>query len=112
MLIPYRAKNPPPQFPYVTVALIVINTLIFALTCNSHLVVRESVVARFAMSHNTLSPLTLLTAMFLHGSLLHLAGNMLFLWIFGAATEGRLRPLRFLAVYLFAGASAAFSVTL
>jgi membrane associated rhomboid family serine protease len=104
MLIPYRAKNPPETFPYVTVSLMVINTLIFALTCNSHLVVRDSVVERFAVSHNTLSPLTLLTAMFLHGSVLHLVGNMLFLWIFGAATEGRLRPLRFLAVYLMAGA--------
>jgi membrane associated rhomboid family serine protease len=60
--------------------------------------------ARFAFSHTTLSPWRLLSAMFLHGSLLHLAGNMLFLWIFGTATEGRLRPLRFLAVYLFAGA--------
>ena len=104
MLIPYRAKNPPETFPYVTVTLMVLNTLIFALTCNSHLEVRDSVVARFAVSHNTLSPLTLFTAMFLHGSVLHLVGNMLFLWIFGAATEGRLRPLRFLAVYFMAGA--------
>ena len=102
-IIPYRAKNPPAQFPSLTVGLIVLNTLIFALTCNSHLEVREAVVAHWAFSHNTFSPPRLLTAMFLHGSLLHLAGNMLFLWIFGAATEGRLGAARFLAVYLGAG---------
>ena len=104
VLLPYRAKNPPEVFPYVTVALIALNTLIFALTSHDFLVVKDSAVARFAVSHSTLTPWRLVTAMFLHGSLLHLAGNMLFLWIFGAATEGRLRPLRFLAVYLFAGA--------
>lgn len=102
-IVPYRAKNPSPVFPYVTVSLIVLNTLIFALTCNGHLQVRDSVVERFAFTHMSFSPLTLLTAMFLHGSPLHLIGNMLFLWIFGSATEGRLRPLRFLAVYLFTG---------
>lgn len=102
VLLPYRAKNPPEVFPYVTVALIALNTLIFACTSHYFLVVKESAVAQFAVSHNTLSPWRLLSAMFLHESLLHLAGNMLFLWIFGAATEGRLRPLRFLAVYLFA----------
>ncbi len=103
ILLPYRAKNPPEVFPYVTVALIALNTLIFALTSHDFLVVKDSAVERFAVSHNTLSPWRLLSAMFLHGSLLHLASNMLFLWIFGTATEGRLRPLRFLAVYLFAG---------
>ena len=81
-----------------------LNTLVFALTSHDFLAVKDSAVARFAVSHNTLTPWRLLSAMFLHGSLTHLAGNMLFLWIFGTATEGRLRPLRFLAVYLFAGA--------
>ena len=103
MLIPYRAKNPPDAFPYMTVSLMVINTLVFALTSNGW-TVHDSAVERFAVSHTTLSPWTLLTAMFLHGSLLHLAGNMLFLWIFGAAVEGRLKTLRYLAVYLGAGA--------
>ncbi len=102
-VVPYRAKNPPEVFPTVTISLIVLNTLIFALTCNDHLLVREAVKQRFAFTHMTFSPLTLLTAMFLHGSPLHLIGNMLFLWIFGSATEGRLRAVRFLAVYLFAG---------
>jgi membrane associated rhomboid family serine protease len=66
-------------------------------------VVRESVVENFAVSHDTLNPFRLISAMFLHGSLLHLLGNMLFLWIFGAAAEDRLRPLKFLALYFIAG---------
>src|SRR5688500_2241883 len=46
---------------------------------------------------------TLLTHMFLHGSLFHLFGNMLFLWIFGDNVESRLGHLGFLAAYLGTG---------
>jgi membrane associated rhomboid family serine protease len=47
--------------------------------------------------------LAVVTSMFLHGGLLHLAGNMLFLWIFGNNIEDRLGHLRYLAFYLAAG---------
>lgn len=47
--------------------------------------------------------LTLLTSMFMHGGWLHLAGNMLFLWVFGDNVEHRAGPLLFLAAYLGAG---------
>lgn len=47
--------------------------------------------------------LTLLTSMFLHGGLMHLAGNMLFLWIYGDNVEEVLGPLRYLLVYLACG---------
>ena len=47
--------------------------------------------------------LTLFTAMFLHGSPLHLAGNMLFLWIFGDNVEEVLGTFRYLLVYLACG---------
>ncbi|HYI61570.1 MAG TPA: rhomboid family intramembrane serine protease [Acidimicrobiales bacterium] len=46
---------------------------------------------------------TLLTALFLHGSLQHLGFNMLFLWVFGAAVEDRLGPGPFLGLYLVGG---------
>jgi membrane associated rhomboid family serine protease len=101
--LPYRSKNPPERFPYVTIGLIAINTLVYIATSSDLLVIREPIVEQWAVSHNTLSPVRLLTAMFLHGSLLHLAGNMLFLWIFGAAVEGRLRPAGFLVVYMVSG---------
>lgn len=51
--------------------------------------------------------LTVLTHMFLHGSILHLLGNMWFLWIFGGNVEDRLGPLRFLLFYLISGGVAA-----
>ena len=47
--------------------------------------------------------LTLFTAMFLHGSPLHLAGNMLYLWIFGDNVEEVLGRFRYVIVYLTAG---------
>lgn len=47
--------------------------------------------------------LTLLTSMFLHANLLHIAGNMLFLWIFGDNVEDRLGHVGYLAFYLFCG---------
>lgn len=102
-MIPYRAKNPPESFPYVTIVLLVVNTLVFALTSQLFLVIREDVTEQWAVSHNTLNPIRLVTAMFLHGSLLHLLGNMLALWIFGAAAEGRLKTGKFLLVYFASG---------
>ena len=50
--------------------------------------------------------LTLLTSQFLHGGLLHLGGNMLFLWIFGNNVEDELGSFRFLAFYLLSGVAA------
>ncbi len=49
---------------------------------------------------------TLVTAMFLHGGLLHLGGNMLFLWIFGDNVEDRLGHVRYLLFYLISGVAA------
>jgi len=56
-------------------------------------------------------PLTVLTSMFLHGSFPHIAGNMLFLWIFGNNVEDALGHLRFLAFYLLSGVAAAAAQT-
>lgn len=51
-------------------------------------------------------PLALLTSMFLHAGFMHLAGNMLFLWIYGDNVEHRLGPGRFLIAYLITGVAA------
>ena len=52
-------------------------------------------------------PLTVLSAMFLHADVMHLAGNMLYLWIFGHVVENELGPAKFVVFYLLAGAAAA-----
>jgi membrane associated rhomboid family serine protease len=54
--------------------------------------------------------LTILTSMFLHGGILHLAGNMLYLWIFGNNVEDSFGHFRFLLFYLVCGAGAALAM--
>jgi membrane associated rhomboid family serine protease len=56
--------------------------------------------------------LSVLTAMFLHGSWLHLLGNMLFLWIFGNNVEDRMGHVRFLLFYLVCGYAAGYGFAL
>ncbi len=53
--------------------------------------------------------LSILKSMFLHGSILHIAFNMLFLWVFGNNVEDRLGIPRYIAFYLLAGAAAAYA---
>ena len=70
MLIPFRSKNPPEHFPYVTLILLVANVLIYLMTSLGDYCLRidESVLEQFAVTHNTLSLWRLTTAMFLHAN--------------------------------------------
>src|SRR5262249_6872325 len=119
MFIPFRTDRPRIRPAYLTIALIVINTLAQFYSTALHPVhVPVSVGGqRFAIdepqlvlaygfwgSHPTV--LTLFTHMFIHADWFHLAGNMLFLWIFGSLIEDVLRPWGLAALY-FAGGMAA-----
>jgi membrane associated rhomboid family serine protease len=53
--------------------------------------------------------LTIFTAMFMHGSFLHIAGNMLFLWIFGNNIEDSMGKVKFTVFYLLGGVAATFA---
>lgn len=66
----------------------------------------DLVVFRYGFRPGSASLLTLFSSMFLHGGWMHLAGNMLFLWIFGDNVEQRLGWIRYLLGYLAAGAAA------
>jgi membrane associated rhomboid family serine protease len=66
--------------------------------------IANAVGPRFATHKNVY--LAVLYSMFLHGSVLHLLGNMLFLWVFGNNIEDRMRPLGYAAFYLLGGAVA------
>ena len=76
---------------------------------------RAGTLDRIGTSPNDNQPawyLTILFAMFMHGSLLHIAGNMLFLWIFGNNIEDSMGKPRFVAFYLLGGLAATAAQTL
>jgi len=116
-VFPLRDNVPTRHFPVVTVGLIVANVLVFFLY-ESHggLTAANGPVRELAFhpcevdgSCSTIGQgwlLTLFTAMFMHADIIHLAGNMLFLWIFGNNVEDALGSLRYLAFYLLAGVAA------
>jgi len=103
LFLPYRVKNPWKHFPYTTVAIIAVNVLVYSLTTESFLHIREEVVEGYAFQFGVSSFMSLFYAMFLHQDIFHIGGNMLFLWVFGPAVEDRLRPGRYLLVYFATG---------
>jgi membrane associated rhomboid family serine protease len=96
-----------PRFPIITILLILINIVVFAYEVS----LGEAGINRFVVRWgftpadfwNGQHPITLITAIFLHGGLLHIAGNMLFLWIFGDNVEDQLGHVTYLAFYLVGG---------
>jgi membrane associated rhomboid family serine protease len=121
MFIPLRDDNPTSRLPVVTVALIAVNIVVFLLQATvPHGIelaalrfgaVPYAVVHFRSLAETAAVPplLTLLTSMFLHGSLFHLLGNMLYLWIFGNNIEDRLGHVRFALFYVVAGVAAALT---
>jgi len=118
MFIPLRDENPTRRIPYVTVLLIAANIVIFALGAASPHGLEQNALRFGAVPYEiahfrspgaplSLPPLlTLLTSLFMHGSLLHLLGNMLYLWIFGNNIEDTLGSFRFALFYLVCGLAA------
>src|SRR5262249_33019768 len=119
-MIPLRDENPSRSIPWVTMLLIGTNVAVSLYEFTLPPRALEIFVLRFgaipaavSSGHPVLrdqSPfpyLTLLTSMFLHGGILHLLGNMLYLWIFGDNVEDRMGPVRFMLFYLICGILAA-----
>ncbi len=109
-MIPLKNDVYREHFPSVTLALIVANVTVFlwqlAVGPASIQVFGAipSVIVRGEYVPGGLPPtFTLFTSMFLHGGVLHLGGNMLFLWIFGANVEDRLGHLGYLVFYVLCG---------
>jgi rhomboid family protein len=93
----------PTRFPVVTIALILVNALVFLLELGGGdaFVLKWSLIpADIVAGHHWI---TFLTAMFMHGSWSHIIGNMVFLWAFGPEIEDAMNPLRYLAFYLLGG---------
>ncbi len=116
-MFPIRDHNPSGRSPLVTYSLIAVNIAVFliywlsiaddyelALFFNRWGLVPGAVMAGYQVE-------TVFTSMFLHGGWMHLAGNMLFLWIFGDNMEDEMGHVPFLAFYLASGLAAAFLQT-
>jgi len=120
-VIPLKDSNPTERFPLVTVLFMSLNILVFLYEVTlgdrqgeQFVVAFALVPARFfhigtALPGPIPAGMTLFSSMFLHGGLFHLAGNMLYLWIFGNNVEDAMGRARFIAFYLLCGMVAAMS---
>jgi membrane associated rhomboid family serine protease len=115
-MLPLRDHLPTRSFPVVNYALMAVNVVVFGVEAwlgagsSGPLSLDEwALVPTRLVAHPMASAPTLLTHMFLHGSLAHVAGNMLFLWIFGDNVEDALGHARYVLFYLACGMVAALA---
>jgi membrane associated rhomboid family serine protease len=99
MLIPFRTDAPIYYWPFATVGLIVVNTLAFFALAASDFAGAED----WILQYGRFNPVQWVTSNFVHGNLMHLLGNMFFLWGFGLVVEGKLGWWKFLVIYLGIG---------
>jgi rhomboid family protein len=121
-MIPLKDMTPRRSFPVVTLLLIGINVAVFAHQLLLPPKAAETFITAYAMvpskiplalagHHYTLLQafLPLFTCMFLHGGVLHILGNMWFLWIFGANVEDRFGSVAYLLFYLVCGVASSIA---
>jgi membrane associated rhomboid family serine protease len=136
-VFPYHDENETLRTPIVTMTLVALNVIAWLLVqgagaeesvaasvCNLGLIPAELTAAvppgaAFPMGKGLVcltdpgrEPLHLVTSMFLHGSWMHLLGNMWFLWLFGNNIEDSMTRPRFLVFYLLSGLAAALAQVL
>lgn len=104
MGIPLRdISRQPVHRPVVTIAIIVVNTFVFI----PELMGGNAFIQQWAVIPANIVAgqqwITILTAMFMHGSWMHIIGNMVFLWAFGPEIEDAMGPVRYLIFYLLGG---------
>ncbi len=125
-MIPLHDDNPTEIFPVLTIAFIVMCVLAFLWQSslgpegNQAAVISLGVIPAVLLDKVQLPAelavipvgLTVFTSMFLHGGFMHLAGNMLYLWIFGNNVEDAMGHVRFVIFYLVCGIAAVAGQTL
>ena len=100
------ASRRPVHFPIITTCIILTNLVVFLLELGGGdaFVLKWSVIpADITAGHHLI---TIVTGMFMHGSWLHIIGNMVYLWAFGPEIEDAMNPLRYLVFYLLGGLAA------
>lgn len=124
-MIPLHDDNPTEIIPYITIGMIVLCALVFfwqlslganGIAASYSLGVIPAVLFDLKELPSPLAVVpawaTIFTSMFLHGSWMHLIGNMLFLWIFGNNVEDVMGHGRFILFYLLCGSAAVFAQAL
>lgn len=118
-MIPLKDENPTQRVPYVLYAIVALNVVIFLYNGTlradflnplaGYMLVPREVVTGVDIGVRTVIPLwmTIFTSMFMHANILHIGGNMLYLWIFGNNIEDVLGHFKFLMFYLLSGVGAA-----
>jgi membrane associated rhomboid family serine protease len=103
------ASRRPVRLPIATIAIIVINALVFLLELagGDAFINQWSFVPAHILAGRDY--VTIFTAMFMHAGWLHIGGNMLFLWVFGPEIEDAMGPLRYLVFYLLGGVVASLA---
>src|ERR1051325_754599 len=110
-MIPLRDIIPSRTTPVVTISLIAINVFVFLYELSLGRAV-DAFTLYWGLVPAAFSWVAVFTSMFLHGGLMHVAGNMLYLWIFGDNVEDRMGHGRFLVFYLRCGVAAALGQTI
>ena len=118
-MFPLKDENPSSTIPFVNIFLIIANISLFIylnyfISEGRHLIFLQLGFIPYELSHfvdiapkNFVPvPLTIFTAMFIHGGWLHLLSNMLYLWIFGDNVEDLLGHFKYLIFYLTCGIAA------
>jgi membrane associated rhomboid family serine protease len=106
-MIPIKDNIPTDRFPVITVLLILGNVVAYLLAVGhgGSLISGPDAheMSRYGLVANAPTVKTVLTSMFLNGSIVQLVGNLLFLWLFGNNVEDSMGPTRFLGFYLAGG---------
>lgn len=123
-MIPLKDMTPRRSFPVVTLLLIIANVIVFIhqvtlppsaaeAFIRTYGLVPSKIQMALAGRHYTLEQafLPVFTCMFLHGGILHILGNMWFLWIFGGNVEDRMGPFAYPLFYLVCGIGSGLSQT-
>ena len=103
-LVPVSSDAPLRHFPWATVSLIGINSLLYLASATGILPPVDELAADYALLYGDgLHPLQWITSNFLHAGWLHLIGNMMFLWVVGLIVEGMLGWRMYVAAYVGLG---------
>ena len=106
-MIPLRDVIPSRTTPYITVTIILLNAVAWFFELTLPTDVLPDFLQVYGVVPASFHAPTLLTSMFLHGSWMHVIGNMWYLWIFGDNVEDRVGHRRFIVFYLLCGIAAA-----